>query len=254
MDIYRAAWLLPVDTPPVPDGALAVHEGRFVYVGPARHAPAGQRHDLGHVVLLPGLVNAHTHLELSAFKGQIPPRPLWDWFDELLRLISAVDFADAGPKSVRAGAAQSLAAGVTCVADISRTGLHVPVLAASALRKVCFLELISGARLPPFDPESITNMVDRFRPEMIERELMLGFAPHAPYTVQTDHLRAVAELARRHRLPVTLHALETADERDWFDGKPSRIADFLKASRPWLSMPASATGGLTALHRLARTD
>src|SRR5262245_45129046 len=118
MDIYRAAWVVPVDGAPIERGALAVEGERIAWIGPAKDTPPGQLHDLGDVGVLPGFINAHTHLELGSLHRRIGPRPLWEWFDELLRLVRAADFEPAAREAVRSGAAASLAAGVTCVADI----------------------------------------------------------------------------------------------------------------------------------------
>ena len=72
---YRAAWVLPVAQPPLRDGGVACEEGRIVAVGGPGDAADGPEVDLGRVALMPGLVNAHTHLELSYLRGQVPAAP-----------------------------------------------------------------------------------------------------------------------------------------------------------------------------------
>ncbi|MEK6644702.1 MAG: amidohydrolase family protein [Planctomycetota bacterium] len=219
MDLYRADWIIPALAPPVRDGILAVTDDRISWLGPAVDAPDGTLHDLGHVAILPGFINAHTHLELTNFLGRIPRQPLWTWFDELLRLIRTTDFATSGPDAVRAGAKLSLDAGVTCVADISRTGLNVAVLSASPIRKVCFFELISGALMPPNDAESLSDAINRASAFTKGHELIIGISPHAPYTVTRDDLTAAARLATARNLPLTMHFLESQEESDWLNGR-----------------------------------
>src|SRR5260221_13274276 len=69
--VYRAGWVLPVDRPPLRDACVAADGGRVAWVGPAAEAPAGEARDLGPGVLMPGLVNAHCHLELSHLAGRL---------------------------------------------------------------------------------------------------------------------------------------------------------------------------------------
>ncbi len=230
MDLYRADWIIPALAPPIRDGILAVTDDRISWLGPAVDAPDGTLHDLGHVAILPGFINAHTHLELTNFHGRIPRQPLWTWFDELLRLIRTTDFASIGPAAVRAGAELSLDAGVTCVADISRTGLNVAALSGSRIRKVCFVELISGAHMPPNDAESLSDAINRASAFAKGHELIIGISPHAPYTVTRDDLTAAARLATARNLPLTMHFLESQEEADWL-GRRGDLSAYLTARR-----------------------
>jgi cytosine/adenosine deaminase-related metal-dependent hydrolase len=223
IDIFRAAWIVPVEGPPVADAAMAVEGGRIAWVGRAADAPAGIDRDLGGVVLLPGFVNAHTHLELTCFHRCLPPRPLFEWFDELLRLIRAADLPSVVPQAVRDGATQSLAAGVTCVGDISRTGVNVATLDESPIRKVCFIELISGGLNLPNDAASLAQIHERLSKRSQPDRLFLGLSPHAPYSVTPDDLSAVAAMAARIHLPVALHFLETREEADWLRGEAANV-------------------------------
>src|SRR5262245_27369705 len=89
--LLAASWVLPVTAPPIRDGAVAVEDGRITWVGPRREAPALPLQDLGAGVLMPGLVNAHCHLELSHLRGLAPERPGFvPWVDELVRRRAAV--------------------------------------------------------------------------------------------------------------------------------------------------------------------
>ena len=65
---YHARWVVPIAEPPVENGTVVVHDGRIAFVGPRADAPAGDDDDLGDVLLMPGLVNAHCHLELTAMR------------------------------------------------------------------------------------------------------------------------------------------------------------------------------------------
>jgi cytosine/adenosine deaminase-related metal-dependent hydrolase len=205
---FRAAWVVPVDRPPIPNAVVTTRDGRIDRIIAANDVPADGYTDLGRVILMPGLINAHTHLELTNYHGKIPPMPFWTWLDRLIALRAA-----AGPQAereaVERGAHLSLAAGVTLLGDISRTHQAWPVLAATEPAKVCFAELLSFAARPARTPEELTQQVDTTE---TSARLIVGVSPHAPYTVQPAHLRAACELARQRRLPITMHLAETREE------------------------------------------
>src|SRR6185369_5616505 len=153
-----ARWVLPIDRPPIEGGYVLVRDGDIAAVGRTRSGGAALT-DLGDVALLPGFVNAHTHLELTGYRGRLAPAPLWDWFVELLKLRREPGAADAERAAVRQGAAESLAAGVTCIGDISRTAHHAQTLSECSIRAVCFCELISGAALPPTTATQLGELI-----------------------------------------------------------------------------------------------
>lgn len=226
-ECYRARWVLPIESPPIEDGAIVVEQDRIAAVGPARELVRGDCHDCGDSILLPGFVNPHAHLELSCYRGMLTPAPLWSWFEELMKLIYGSTGPKPGRDSVLAGAAESLAAGVTCVGDISRTGVHVDTLRASPIRKVCFLELISGAMFPPNDVPSLEAMLDRMADFSQPDRLTVGISPHTLYTVPWDDLVACADLAKRRDVPVTIHLAETIEEAHWLADGGGRLGELL---------------------------
>ena len=233
MDIYRARWVIPADAPPIEDGFLAVVGGRISAVGAAdRIAPADFKsavlHDLGEVLLLPGFVNAHAHFELTCYRDLLPPGPLWPWLEQLIGLRRGEDASEREREAVRAAAAESLAAGVTTVGDISRTGLAATILKGSPLRKVCFIELISGASQPPNDAASLKKAFDEAATDAETDRLIAGISPHAPYTVTKDDLSRAATLAQAAAAPLTMHLLETREEAQWPTDGDGGLADFLE--------------------------
>ena len=211
MEVFHARWLVPITEAPIEDGALAVDQGRIIEVGKADSVSGGTIRDLGDCILLPGFVNGHTHLELTCYRGCLAPGPLWEWFERLMALRRRPGATEEEREAVRVGAEESLAAGVTCVGDISRTGIHVGALRSSPIRKVCFLELISGASAPPNDVESLASMLDDASPFAEPHRLVLGISPHALYTVTWEDLVGAGALAAERLAPVTIHLLETAE-------------------------------------------
>ncbi len=249
MNIYRARWLIPVEGDPIEDGALAVDAGRIVAVASASALRArGPVEDLGDCLLLPGFINAHTHLELSCYRDQLPPEPFWDWIEGLIRLRRSPDAPAHERAAVTAGAEESLACGVTCVGDISRQGIHVEPLRKSPIRKVCYVELMSGALQPPNDIASLADRYASLSEYADPDRLRIGVSPHAPYSVMPSDLRAVAEFVRRRDVGVTMHVAETPEEIEWLARGGGRVELFLsRYGFPTADVPA----GANAIDRLA---
>jgi cytosine/adenosine deaminase-related metal-dependent hydrolase len=125
---YAAEWVVPIAAPPIFHGEVEVERGRITYVGKAREGERGDLHALGHAALLPGLVNAHTHLELTAMRGFIEEVPFRPW---LIRLTSARQSAltrDGLSASARVGIAEGLLAGITTFADTCESGVVLDAL------------------------------------------------------------------------------------------------------------------------------
>lgn len=215
-----------MDRPPIEDGLVGIADGRIVAVGRASEVKADSIEDIGDAILIPGLINAHTHLELGWCRGLISPRPLWDWFDELIRLNRLPEAEENRRSSIAAGAAESLAAGVTCVADISRTGASAEILRCSPIRSRCYVELITGAQTPPNNAASLEARLSGLL-SADGAPSRVGISPHAPYSVSEADLSGCAELAARLDLPLMLHLLETPEERDWYRQGGGAVADYL---------------------------
>jgi hypothetical protein len=111
--------------------------------------------DLGQVVLTPGLVNPHTHLELGCYAGRLKPGPFWPWLKQLVELRRAPGQQERERQAAGQGAWASLRAGVTCVGDISRLNVAWHALKEVPIRKVCFVELLTLADGPPRNPQEL---------------------------------------------------------------------------------------------------
>ncbi|MCA9256356.1 MAG: amidohydrolase family protein, partial [Phycisphaerales bacterium] len=222
-----------VTTPVIERGALLLRDGHILAVGPLEtlrsSAPTGTPvEDLGDAALLPGFLNPHTHLELTAYHGHLPRAPLWDWFNALLPNRMTPGAADRERASLRRGAQMSLDAGVTLVGDISRCGITASALGDSPIRRICFVELISGASAPPSNIAELESISAETERAHGDARCGIGITPHAPYTVTPTDLRASVDLARTQRRPLTMHLLETIEEREWLHGDSGFLASFLK--------------------------
>lgn len=213
MIVYHARWVVPVSSPPVRDGAVAVDEaGRIAFVGRGAAAPAGERRDLGPAILLPGLVNAHTHLELTVLRGFLEGLPFFEWISTLTRARREALDTDDLRASARVGILEGLAAGITTYADTSESGVTLSAMRELGVRGTMFLEVFGP------DPARCDDALDALREKLrVHREdesdlTRLGVSPHAPYSVSADLFRAVGDLAIAARLPVAIHLAEGREE------------------------------------------
>lgn len=226
--ILTAKWVSPVSQPPIPAGAIRIAGERITAVGrrDALEHPGAEVVDLGDAVITPGLVNPHTHLELTCYTGQIPPNDFWTWVQALVRLRAAPGQMEREAAGVAAGAWQSLRAGVTCVGDISRRNVHWQVLKQIPIRKVCFVELLSLADHPPRNLAELEAGLDAVEEDNL---LRAGITPHTPFTVPESDLRGAVELAARRRRPWCTHWAETLEERAFVSGASASLHPFLDA-------------------------
>ncbi|MBN1845252.1 MAG: amidohydrolase family protein [Sedimentisphaerales bacterium] len=215
MLILHARALLTEGSRQPQDSAVAVQNGLIAAVGPCatlrRDHPDSEILDLTDCALLAGLVNAHTHLELSGLKGKVPYEG--DFVDWLSRLGQARrQYAgDLGP-AIAEACRQSAAAGVTCVGDICFRHRAWPFLAAQPIRKTCYAELFGMTG----DLETPRRYLEHCIRQTETGELLrLGLSPHAPYSAGIEVYRLAADLAARYGLPLASHLAETAEEVEY---------------------------------------
>ena len=231
--MLKSRYVVPVDGPVIENGAVVIRDGRIAAVGRANDLTASPVIDYGDAVICPGFVNAHTHLELTLLAGAAPPSP--DFVDWLRRLTGILVERPATEENVgeavRAGVAQSLAAGVTTIGDITRRpAWSRGPLAASPLRAVSFGEVIATGRLR-------TQLNERLQAAASTQHentrLRIGISPHAPYTVEPDGLRTCAARAMRMGAPLCIHLAETADEEAFTRKGQGRFVEFLQELGIW---------------------
>jgi cytosine/adenosine deaminase-related metal-dependent hydrolase len=201
--VLSADWVLPIEGPPIEDGAVALEGGVIEAVGTAEELGEGTRYE--DAVIVPGFVNAHSHLEYAVYAGF--GDALAD-FAEWIRLHTErkrrVDW-DEYVAVARLGVAGSLRSGVTTVGDCSFSGAAAVAVDELGLRGVVYLEVFgdeSTAALAQFD-----GLRARVMPHLSDR-VQLGISPHAPYSVSPAVYRACIELG----LPVATHLSESDSE------------------------------------------
>ena len=215
MTRYHAAWVVPINEPPIRDGWVAVDRGRVVARG--RRTPASdvtREVNLGRVAIMPGLVNAHTHLELSYLRDQVPPASS---FIAWIRGVMAARRRRPDPHApeimdaIERAIGEASAAGTAIVGDISNTMVTMAPLMRSELAAVVFYELIK------FNASDPNQMVERARQEIDALHptdrVRASLAAHAPYSVAPLLFRAIQRAIERDPFaPCSVHLAESAEE------------------------------------------
>ena len=215
MTEVSADWVLPVDGPPLEGGLVRFEDGAIVEVTEGR----AERH-FEEAAIIPGFVNAHSHLEYAVYAGFGDGKAFGPWIrthvDRKERLDPAAMLAIA-----RRGVLDSFAAGITTTADYSFAGAAATAAAELGLRGIVYLEVFSP------DPESARRQFEEKRPLVEETELVrIGISPHAPYTCSLETYRWCLSLG----IPVGTHLAESANEDEWLEhgaGPLDQIAPLL---------------------------
>jgi cytosine/adenosine deaminase-related metal-dependent hydrolase len=228
MICYRARWVVPVTDQPIADGVVAVDGDTIAYVGPAADAPSGTNEDLGEVVLLPGLVNSHCHLELTAMRGFLEDLDFRRWILRLTNARRAVLDRDALLDSARWGLVEGVRAGITTYADTCESGVVMQAMREAGVRGVMYQEVFGPD--PANAGESIKGLRERVAGlRYLETPLVrVGVSPHAPYTVSDELFRATTDLAKELRLPMAIHVAESQVEHDLVVNASGSFADGLR--------------------------
>jgi cytosine/adenosine deaminase-related metal-dependent hydrolase len=204
-----ADWVLPVDGPPLRDACVTWEDGRIVEVASGR----AERH-FDDAVILPGLVNTHSHLEYAVYAGFGDGRPFGDWLGVHIsrkRLLAHAEMV----AIARRGAADSLAAGITTTADYSFSGASAIAAGELGLRAIVFLEVFGS------DPDDARRQFEAARLHAAESELVrIGISPHAPYTCSVDVYRWCVSLG----IPVGTHLAESEAENEWLTAGTGPLA------------------------------
>src|SRR2546426_3348656 len=228
----RAGFVHPVTAPPIKDGAVLVDDrGIIAAVGaqPLVPTPPGVRElAFPEASLVPGLVNTHTHLELTHLAGRNAEREFAGWI-RALRALKDATTPEEFSRSAERGVRDAWAAGVTCVADTGSTGAPLEALARLGGRGIYYQEVFGP------DPAQcaasmaeLRRALDRLRP-FASSLLSLGVSPHAPYTVSEPLYGAVADLARRDALPLAVHLAESREETTLVRDGAGSFAEALRA-------------------------
>jgi cytosine/adenosine deaminase-related metal-dependent hydrolase len=232
---------------PIYKGAIAINQGIVVATGPTdkiiKQFPRHQIHEQPNAVVLPGLINLHTHLELPPLLDTIQARTFPDW---VLNLISAKkkldnkDFAFASQKNINA----LIRSGTTTVGEICTHGVSPTLIKRSGLRSVVYPEIISmGTEYRYRESRKQKRGRDDGR-------IQNGLSPHTPYTVSEAVLRQIKKLAEKHKLKLCMHVAESKDESRLLQGKKSGIEKLYEFANWDLAWAPKGSSSIEYLKRI----
>lgn len=238
MKIYAASYVLPISSPPIAGGAVAVENGVIAAVGTLPEvsaACAAPVTDLPGYVIMPGLVNAHTHLELTHFPAwklrkdlDYLPKRYVEWIQQVVKIKRALLPGEA-EHSVREGIRLCLESGTTSVGDILSDFSLAPLYRDAQLAGRVFLEAIGH------DPLMGENLLRRIETTLdtFAGSLLPAISPHTPHTVSPQLLQALHALAVNRAIPKAIHLSETADEASFMHDTTGEIAELIYPMAHW---------------------
>lgn len=220
MKIFSADFVLPISAEPIENGAIAIEKDKIIAVGKSSELiekfPEAEREDFGEAVLMPGFVNCHSHLEITAMRGFLDDSDgdFYSWLITLTKTRAEILTEEDVKISAVFGALEGARAGITCFGDIGRLGkAGFEALKTNGLRGVLFQE----TEFSPKDEtavEDFEKLKEKFY-ELKETENELvkaGMSPHAPYTVSRKLFGKITEFALAENIKITIHAAESNDE------------------------------------------
>ncbi|GAT33869.1 cytosine/adenosine deaminase [Terrimicrobium sacchariphilum] len=240
----RARFVLPISQPPIEDGAVQIHQGRIVAVGEWKDLRCDDAEDLGERVLMPGLINAHCHLDYSGMRNAIlQPSSFSNWvrrLNELKRTVSDDDYLDA----IAFGFSELKKWGTTSVYNIESFPELMVRMPAPPLRTWWFYELLDiRSRVHTDDVVAGALAFFESRPQWLGG---FGLSPHAPYTTSLGLYELSRVCCEKYAMPLMTHLAETIEEYEMFASASGVLYDFLAP----LGRDMSDTGKVTPIRHL----
>ena len=243
MVAYRAALVRPICGPDITNGVVVVEGDRIAWVGTAGAAPKGtDTRDLGDAVLMPGIVNAHTHLDLTAFREQLDGLGFFHWVRTLTAGKQAMRDApgafgaykkagDLFLDSARAGIEEGLLHGITTYADTTDNDAPFTAMLEMGVRGIAYREVVGP------DPRQCDAALAQLQADVAlmraraTDRVRVGVSPHAPISVSDALFRATSTWARWEQLPMAVHIAESLDETALVVRGEGDFAGFLRGRK-----------------------
>jgi cytosine/adenosine deaminase-related metal-dependent hydrolase len=257
--IYSSRWVLPITSGLIEDGAVAVDGSKILGIGTradiTSRFPDSPMEDFGQAAILPGLINAHSHLELTVMRGFLESKEgnFFAWLQKLTVARMTMTPEDL-LASATCGAIEAARAGITCMADASSAGIEaMKALRLAGLRGIVYQE--SFGPDPELAAENVANLREQIS-SMREHEndlVRAGVSPHAPYTVSAPQLELIARLAIEESLPVMMHVAESQAEKSFMLEGRGLFAERLRARAIDWQAPGISTIQYLARHGILET-
>jgi cytosine/adenosine deaminase-related metal-dependent hydrolase len=247
--LIRSRIILPIACPPIENGAVLISGNRIVAVGSWKDLKVhslGEVLDLGETILLPGLINAHCHLDYTNMAGMIAPtKHFADWIKSMMALKASWSYSDFAASWVN-GAQMLLRSGTTTVADIEAVPELLPdVWSSTPLRVFSFLELtcVKSSLAPTEVLHAALGKIENLQ----SLRHRVSVSPHALYSTTPELLELTTELCRERNLPVTTHLAESEMEFEMYQFRKGPLFEWLKMQRD-----TSDCGGCSPVEQMDR--
>lgn len=225
----RARWVFPMDGGAIEDGVIEITDGRIMGLSRGRDRSVA---DLGEVAIIPGLVNAHTHLEFSHLQQPLAPAvPFADW----VRTIVAARLRDASAirEAAAAGLDELQRHGTTVVGEIVTSPVACAELGASAIRSVAFWEVLGLDEAAVERQQAAVNVHLQTSAASVGSTSVRGLSPHAPYSIRPDLFLWTIERAAEAGVPVAMHLAETREELELLAHGSGPLVELLREFGVW---------------------
>lgn len=238
MKILSAKYVLPISADPIENGAIAFEKDKIVAVGKREEIiekfPEAVHEDLGEAAVLPGFVNAHSHLEITAMRGFLDEfdADFYAWLMKLTKTRGEILTDEDVKNAAIFGALEGVRSGVTCFGDIGRFGkAGFEALKTNGLRGILFQET-EFSPVNETAPEDFARLQEKFLElKSAETELVrIGLSPHSPYTVSRALFEKITDFALAENIKITIHAAESAEEEDFMQKGTGLFAEFYQKS------------------------
>ena len=261
---YLAKWVFPVGQAAIENGIVICEQGKVRTVGKRSDHSCSTVFDFGEQAIIPGLVNAHTHLEFSSLTQPLgnPTAGFTNWILDVIafRSANATDQTAASPESVKelaikSGIAESAAAGVVAIGEIATTPwgfeAYQSAYESNAMRGVVFHEQLGNNPLEAFaKTNEISAAVNRFD----VRNWTAAISPHAPYSTAVTLFQALVSSASQSKTRVAIHLAETIEEIEFIETGAGPFSEMLNQLHiPFKRQPGAINVG-DYLRTLAQTE
>lgn len=238
---YRARWVFPATSPPIAHGIVTLDATTRQVLALEDRAAKASDIELGNVAIIPGLVNAHTHLEFSDLHQPLgsPGMNFASWIRCVIEHRRAVANI-AAPKSqrteaTRQGLDESCRAGVVAIGEIATPDFPLEAFAAASGPITIFLELLG------LSPEREAALLEMARAHLAvlspnphpKSKILPGLSPHAPYTASPDLVRQSCALSQDFATPVAMHLAESWDEIELLQSHSGSLVELLSDLEAW---------------------
>lgn len=231
MIAYQADWICPATSPPIRNGLLVIDGERIASVGPGNVPENVERIVYAGCAILPGFVNAHTHLELTLFKGLLENLSFFEWIVRLTRMKYDRCTRDALKASAQLGAVQMLRAGVTAVGEVMDVGTGWEAMREFGLQGIAYQEVFGPSESTA--PDALRMLKEKVGRNRTDERVTqrIGVSPHAPYTVSRELFQRVRDYARQENLRMTSHVAESREETLFVNEGAGPFAEFHRKRR-----------------------